>query len=114
MHPRDRIVIAVPLSILWSGDCDLESRRIRWLNREALRDLLRGEPVQFVVANVGSPLRWTPIEDRFAFWTDDCLPHLADQQEFQLERFPNGMAYVASEWSVINGQHPIVLLEAHH
>lgn len=114
MDPRDRIVTAMPISHLWTDDCDLESARIRWLNREALRELLRGEPVQFVVANVGCPLRWIPVEDRFAFWTDECLPHLSNPEEFQLDCFPNGMAYVASEWSATHGQHPIVLLEAHH
>lgn len=114
MNPRERIVTVMPMQVLWTDDGELSAARGRWLNREAIRELLRCGPVRFVVANVGHRLRWVPLPDRFDFWKTDAAIHLADTEQIYLDDFPDSVAYTASEWSAAKNEPPIVLLEVHH
>ncbi len=104
----------MPLERLWTDEGELPATRGGALDREAIRNLLRQGPVQFVLAYGACPLRWIPLRDRFAFWKGDAAIHLAEADSFYLDDFPDGVAYRASEWTVPDGEAPIVLLEAHH
>ncbi|MDI1476835.1 hypothetical protein QHF84_09510 [Polyangium sp. y55x31] len=104
----------MPLEELWTDDGALSATRLRTLDREAVRELLRRGPVRFVIANVGHRLRWIPPAERFNFWKRDGDPHLAETDEMHLDDFPDGMVYRASEWTVSGGEAPIILLEVHH
>jgi hypothetical protein len=104
----------MPVQALWTDDGELSATRARRLDRDAVLELLRRGPVQFVVANVGDRLRWVPLTDRFEFWKSDVSLHLADGEKSHLDDFPDAAAYVASEWLVSGHEPPIVLLEMHH
>jgi hypothetical protein len=114
MDPRERIVTFTPVQVLWTDDGELSADRGRWLDREAICELLRRGPVRFVVANVGDRLRWVPLAERFEFWKGHAAVHLSDKERIHLDDFPDGMAYVASEWLAVGNEPPIVLLEVHH
>ena len=114
MKSRDRFVDVTPLQALWTDAGELLAKRGRLLDREGIRDLLRRGPVRFVVARVGHPLRWVPVEEQLEFWKRSVLGHLAEGERFHLDDFPDGVAYVASEWLSGDHQEPIVLLEVHH
>ena len=110
MNSRHRVVNVVPVQALWTEDGEVTATRGRWLGRDAIRELLRGRPVRFVVANLGHPLTWVPVAERFEFWRTDASLHVCDSERVDLDNFPGGAAYVASEWLSREGEQPIVLL----
>src|SRR5436309_6067995 len=89
MEPRQRIVTRTPLPELWNDTGTIPSSRIRELSTDQIQELLRLGRVQFVVANVGSPLVWVPIRDCFAFWKNEARAHVTDhRRHIRLESFP--------------------------
>lgn len=115
MTPSARIVTQLPLDRLGDESGELDTTRVRWLSKSALREMLRNHPVVLFVADVAKPLKRLGVQECFDFWKSEVLPHLVDDPEsgFQLEDYPGDYAYVASEWSG-DIQSPIVLLEKHH
>ena len=113
MDPSKRQVTRLPLSELWNDQGVIKASRGRSLDREMIRGLLRTGDVRFVVAGLGPKLRWIPLSDRFRFWKEEAAVRLVETYSFRLEDFPDGLAYVATEW-VVDDEPPIVLLEAHH
>jgi hypothetical protein len=115
MDPRKRIVAGFPLTELWTQDGRVDAVRLRAVGRDDVAGLLRAGIVQFVRANVASPLEWIDERERFGFWTSevrDRIVHPA-QPSFQLEDYPGEYCYLASEWRA-EGRPPIVLLERYH
>jgi len=110
-----RIVTRLPLDRLWDDDGDIAAQRERYLSRPLLREMLRQHPVEFYVANIGSPLRRIDVGHCYEFWKSEAAANLVDEPDagFCLEDFPGQFAYVSSEWSR-EIQTPIVLLEKHH
>jgi hypothetical protein len=106
-----RKVDRLPLDRLWRADHELGVLRARSLTHADIRELLRRGPLDFVVANIGDPLHWVSRADRFDFWKREAI-RIADSHAFDLDDFPDRMAYVASEWT--GDTVPIILLEAHH
>lgn len=114
MHPAQRIVTSTPLRELWNEHGGVEAVRVRDINAEVIRELLRRGPVRFVVAEGGLPLRWLPEEDCFHFWKSSVQSHLhAAGTQVYLDDVSNGYCYFASEWSVPIGS-PIIVLETVH
>lgn len=115
MTPSLRTVNRIPLERLWNEDGEIEVSRKCWVSTQALRAMLRMGQVQFIVADIGSPLRRIDMAKCFDFWKSEVEHHLIDDPGlgFSLDDFPGGYAYLASEWT---GNHPasIVLLEKHH
>lgn len=114
MDPRKRVVTRIPLRELWTDDGELSATRGGSLDLEAVRERLSRGPVRFVVANVGQPLKWVPLDERFEFWKRDVIVHLSDSDKFQLDEFADGTAYRASEWTEFADETPIILLEVAH
>ena len=115
MDPDKRIVVGIPIEELWTREGPLVAQKRRDLSTGDIAGLLRAGPLQFVVADLGQPLRWVSEADRFMFWKSEVKPRVADPdpKRFYLADFPGHYAYVASEWSADLGL-PIVLLETHH
>lgn len=117
MDPALRIVTQLPLPELWNEHGLVEATRERTRRRADVKSLLQSTPVQFVVADVGKHLRWIPEEDRFVFWKSDARDHIVEDPERPIDiyAYPEGYAYVASEW-VGDPLAParIVLLERYH
>lgn len=114
LDPAKRIATRLPLDELWNEQGTIEASKGRDLSREAIRDLLRLGPVQFIVADLGSPLRWFPEGACYDFWKTEVQGHLADpDSEFMLEDFPGEYCYLASEWTLAAGDIVVVLEMAH-
>lgn len=114
MDPGRRTIGATPVAEVWDDRGIVASRRLRHLAIGDIRDLLRRGPLRFVVADVGEKFRWVAEADRFAFWKAEVQPRLAPPDApLDLDAFPGGLAYVASEWMPRSGS-PIILLESHH
>ena len=115
--PARRIVTITPLRELWNCDGVLPLKRGKSLSAADIKARLRSGPIQFVVANVGGPLRWVEPAASFQFWKEEIKPHLVEpaaESGFTLDAFPGSYAYIATEWSVRDQQPPVVLLEMHH
>jgi hypothetical protein len=117
MDPAQRIVTRLPLTELWTDRGPINAERERLVGRSDLVALLQAGPVQFIVADVGHSLRWVPQTEYLLAWKADVRSHLVDEPEGPIDiyQYPEGYAYVASEWAA-EGVHPVplVLLERHH
>ena len=114
MDPKLRIVTSLPVATLWREDGEIQARSVTRLTDGDIRSLLGLGPVHFVVADVGTPLRWIPTSGAFDFWKSEVCSRLASSECIALDSFPGGLAYVASRWETPGSPDPIVLLEAHH
>ena len=117
MNPHLRVVSQIPVSELWDASGVLELKRGRTLGRSEVGELLGMPGLRVAVADVGSPLRWINGRELFAFWKRDAKlrivpPAIADTG-FCLEDFPDGYAYIATQWEAA-AQPPVVLLEHYH
>ena len=112
---RHPIVIYLPVDRLREDCGDVEASRERFLSKEALREILCRHPVEFVIADVGMPLKRIEVWKCYEYWKSEVEAHVVAGPDsgFRLEDFPGQYAYVASEWSG-QIQTPIVLLEKHH
>jgi len=107
-------VTKIPLQFIWTDEEQVEASRERYLTVTDLTDLLRIHPVEFIVADVGAPLKQIPVDKCYEFWKSEVKPHLLNAHgKIDLSRLPDEYGYLASEWS---GQIevPIVLLEKIH
>ena len=114
MNSELRVVTRLPLRELWNEKGVLPAdRRIRHLDHSHVQQLLRKEPVRFVMADCGLPLKWIPESERFAFWRSVSAQIAEPDKAIYLGRFPQNVAYVASQWQGHGGEC-VVLLERHH
>jgi len=114
MRFDERIVSQTPFHELWNDRGVVSAKEMRELNASDIAELLRAGKVQFVLANVGSSLKWIPTEECYSFWKSEVKNHLADPAaENYLEEFPDEYCYFASEWESEGGK-PIVLLVMSH
>lgn len=68
----------------------------------------------FVLADIGSKLKWIDPDNCYQFWKEEIRERLAENPDkFYLNDFPDGYAYLASEWTSEDGE-PIILLEKTH
>ncbi|HLM58984.1 MAG TPA: hypothetical protein VK422_22965 [Pyrinomonadaceae bacterium] len=114
MRFDQRIVSQMPLRELWNGRGVVSVKELRELNASDIAELLRGGKIHFVVADVGSPLTWVPVDECYDFWKSEVKSHLAvPDAENYLGNFPDEYCYFASEWESGMGG-PIVLLAKSH
>ncbi len=110
MFPSERIVTQLPLTTLWTDQEDLKVVREKYLDKQAIRELLKQTQVEFVIADISKKLKWIPVDQCYEFWKGEIQDYIADNNEkFHL----NGYAYIASLWTSRNEQ-PIILLEKNH
>ena len=109
-----KIVTNLPLQKLWENNEAKTATRGQSLSEDSIRSLLRSGVVQFVVADVGAPLRWIPLQDCFAFWKGEVQLHLAGEERVILNQFPGGYCYFSSLWSDKDSTIPLIVLEKHH
>ncbi len=112
---RERIINRTPVERLYDDDGDINAHRERYVSTDDLEAILKKYPVEFYVADLGTPLRRIAAERCYDFWKSEVKSHLAPEPDegFCLEDFPGEYAYVASEWTG-EIQTPIILREKHH
>ncbi|PWT72926.1 MAG: hypothetical protein C5B59_14665 [Bacteroidetes bacterium] len=109
MNFADIIVTSIPLENIWTEKGQLSATRTSYLQSEDIKNLLRSETIQFVVADVGHLLKWVAIKDSFEFWKNEIQSHLADNlDKIDVDFFPNNYAYIASRW--VSELDPIIIL----
>jgi hypothetical protein len=109
VDPKLRIVTQLPLRGLWRDTGSVQAFRGRPLSSADIRDLLREDPVQFVVVDIGLKPRWIGLDDCYRFWMDEVQPHLAEPDAKVTN---NGVyCYWAFEWHSDEVGSPIVVLE---
>src|SRR5689334_24836427 len=111
---KEKIVTKIPLESIWTDEEQIDASRARYLTAAEVTEMLKLHPVEFIVADVGGPLKRIPVEKCYEFWKSEVKRHLLNPHG-QLDRsaLPDEYGYLASEWS---GQIevPIVLLEKVH
>lgn len=115
MEFSKRIVTEIPMKVLWDQSGDIEAFRVGYLGLNDLKALIKTNPLEFIVANVGDTLRRIPADQCYAFWKSEVKNHLINNpaRQIRLSDYPDEYAYLASEWS---GQieTTIILLETYH
>ncbi len=98
VDPKQRIVVSMPLTTIWNQDGDLNAKRIRELGVEDIRTMLRQNSVQFVIANLGSPMNWIDPDLSLDFWRRVAKERIVspDSDGFSLDNFPHKYCYCAS------------------
>src|SRR4030095_2698644 len=108
---RERIVTTIPLEFIWTDEEQVEAFRERYLTPTDLTEMLRTGPVEFIVADLGVPLKRVPVDKCYEFWESEVNPHLLRPHgKVDRSRLPDEYGYLASEWSG-HIAVPIVLLE---
>jgi hypothetical protein len=103
-----------PVNTLWRESGEIQARRVTDLTHTDIRSLLALGPVHFVVANVGTPLRWIPSSESLHFWKTEVSANVASSDCIDLDSFPGRLAYSASRWETPGSRNPLVLSEPHH
>lgn len=110
-----RVVANLPLDEVWSAEGPLPLHRGDDLDRSAVETMLRKDPVQFLVAELGSPLEWVPLGDSRKFWRRDAAERLVGPKETgRLDDFTESYFYRAQAWVDAGGECALVLLEKNH
>jgi hypothetical protein len=108
-----RVVTRLPLADLWDDAGSVRAAAVRDLTADDIRGLLRDGPVRFVVADLGAPLRWVSAAECFPFWKAEVRSRVANPAGADLQEYPGGWCFFASEWGPVEGP-PIVLLAVAH
>ena len=85
--------------------------KIKDLKLDLVQDLIKKQNIQFLIANLGSPLELIPNSETFNFWKK-VKTNIAITEEVYLEDYPNNFVYFPSLWE--KGDLKIILLETHH
>ncbi len=76
--------------------------------------MLKIHPVEFIVADLGAPLKRIPVDKCYEFWEREVKRHLLiPRSRVDRSKLNDEYSYLASEWSG-NIEVPIVLLEKIH
>jgi len=78
MNFPEKIVTTIPLQNLWTQEGYIEAKRISYLTRNDLRELLKANSIKFVLANVGQSLKWIDATQWYHFWKSEVENHLAE------------------------------------
>ena len=114
MDASDRVVVRIPLPELWNEAGVVSAKKLRHLSTPEIDAVLRSGPVQFVVADVGKPIHWVPLESCFGFWKAELKSRVLEpNSSVSLEDFPGEYVYAASLWET-DGNQQVVVLEKHH
>jgi sugar lactone lactonase YvrE len=108
---REKIVTTFPLEFIWTDEEQLEASREKYLTPSDVAEMLKVHPVEFIVAELGAPLKRISVDKCYEFWESEVKRHLLNPHgKVDRSRLPDEYGYLASEWS---GRFavPLVLLE---
>jgi hypothetical protein len=116
MEASQKLVVTIPLQTLWHENGEPISARVGTLSSTDIAELLRAGPLRFVVADVGMPLQWIPVNQCFEFWKAKVKHNLCDAgKKIPLDAYPESYCFSASLWkNTKSAAEGVVLLEKHH
>jgi hypothetical protein len=91
----------------------IEAKRMEYLNKENIKQILSQQAVKFVIVNLGDKLKWIDERDCFDFWKKTAKQNIAETERIILEDFPREFAFGASRW-VLKDETIIIVLEMFH
>ena len=110
----DKLVTKIPLQSIWNSQNEINIQRSSYVTKERIKEMLKSGPIDFVLADIGSKLKWIVTSDCYNFWKSEVEMHLVeDANKIYIDDLPNNYAYIASEWTG-DIQTPIILLEKYH
>lgn len=80
MSLTERTVREIPLNELWINDALLDVKRTSYLTKADIKSMLKDQPVAFVVADMGKPLRWVKLSESYIFWKSEAEMQIADDK----------------------------------
>jgi len=107
-----KAISQMPLCQLWTEDGVVDAQHGRMLTIADIKTILRSGSVLFVIADVGCPPEWIPIDQCFHFWKS-VKGNITDEKRFRLKDYPGEFVYSAMEWNTESGKL-IILLEMYH
>jgi len=114
MNNNEKIVREIPLQAIWNENGYVTNNKISYPTLPEIKQLLKSDKIQFVVANVGDRLQWIPKSDTYTFWKNKVQINLIENPEhIILDLLPNEFGYLASHWKT-DGGLDIILLEMYH
>jgi hypothetical protein len=107
-------VIEIPLKNLWKDSEELPFIRGKYLNSDEIREILKLSAIIFVIADIGTDLKWIEINVCYVFWKEEVKKHLIENRdEIILGDFPDNYAYLASKYENAVGDFVILLEKIH-
>jgi hypothetical protein len=112
MRWSERRITQLPLDQLWSSDGPTPHTREERLERQRIRDLLRGGCALVILA-VGRQPEWLRDQTAIRRWKDEISPRLAEGAQITLDEFPGGYAFTAEAWLSPDGDR-VIAVTMHH
>lgn len=119
--PLHKRLCRTPLEELWNDNEVLEARKLNYVTSGHIREIMRREPVIFVVASAGYKLEWYEGNEAFSLWSK-AKNHICDNlgEGCSLDDFEGGYFYFAVEWRLmeasqtVEASQAVIVLEHHH
>ena len=113
MDVSKRVVTEIPMAAIWLEDSTLITEERSNCSADQINESLRFRPIRFVVAEVGKPLRWIPLNTCFDFWKEEAEQYVHSLSDGGVSGFHAPYFFIARMWKdclwTIAG--PIILLE---
>lgn len=117
MEINKKIVTSFNIEELWNENEVISARQIRDLDYEEIVELLKTSKISFVIADIGMPIKWIPIQENYDFWKKELKNRVTDPEKakkgFRLEDYPGEYCYLVSEWKD-NLRNTFLLLKKYH
>jgi hypothetical protein len=112
MNDNDKIIIKFPVNELFKSNDKLTCIK-RQLNKDEIIEIIKTQPIEFVIADIGLKLKWIEIQDCYNFWKQEISNNLAFEELINLDNFDNNYCFWASKWKYPN-EEIVILLEKLH
>jgi hypothetical protein len=112
MDDDDKIITNFPVNELFKSNNKLTCIK-RQLNKDEIIEIIKTQPIEFVIADIGLKLEWIDIQDCYNFWKQEISNNFAFEEPIHLDNFNNNYCFWASKWKFQN-EEIVILLEKLH
>jgi hypothetical protein len=112
MSDNDKIITNFPVNELFKNNNKLTCIK-RQLNKDKIIEIIRIQPIEFIIADIGLKLKWINIQGCYNFWKQGISNNLAFEKPINLDNFDNNYCFGVSEWKYPN-EEMVILLEKLH
>jgi hypothetical protein len=112
LDPKHKVMVSGPLAELWNDQGPVRAERVRYIDRDVVRELIRSGVRTFVVAEVGARLLWKTGDEAILFWQSQREHVASPEHGHSPDGFASGYFWLVSEWRGSQGQ--ILVFEKYH